>query len=158
MADSEPTTSRKDPLPAFCFKVTITIDGCRQGEAFFKSVSGLSMETEVVDYRAGGVNHSTYKLVGATKWKNIVLKRGFTASTELLAWRKAWLNPGAPNNGRTRADITIEQLDTQLQTKATWEFGDGWPCKWDLSELDAAKNEVAIETLEIAHHGLKSFG
>ena len=146
---------RKDPLPSFCFKVTITIDGCRQGEAFFKSVSGLSMETEVTDYRAGGVNHSTYKLVGATKWKNIVLKRGFTASTELMAWRKAWLNPGGT---RTRANVTIEQLDTQLQTKATWEFIDGWPCKWELSELDAAKNEVAIETLEIAHHGLSNYG
>lgn len=142
---------RKDPLPAFCFKVTITIKGCDAGEAYFKSVSGLSMETEVTDYRAGGVNHSTYKLVGATKWKNLVLKRGFTASPELLDWRTAWLKPSGE---KTRATITIEQLDTQLQTKHTWTFHDGWPCKWELSELDAAKNEVAIETLEIAHHGL----
>jgi len=146
------STDRKDPLPAFCFKVTITIDGCRQGEAFFKSVGGLAMETEVVDYRAGGVNHSTYKLVGATKWKNIVLKRGFTASRELLAWREAWLKPSGI---KTRATITIEQLDSDLNTsKYKWEFVDGWPCKWELSEFDAAKNEVAIETLEIAHHGL----
>lgn len=147
------STDRKDPLPAFCFKVTITIDGCRSGEAFFKSVGGLSMETEVVDYRAGGVNHSTYKLVGATKWKNLVLKRGFTASEELLKWRKAWL---MPSGEKTRAKITIEQLDTQLQPKASWIFIGGWPCKWELSEFDAAKNEVAIETLEIAHHGLES--
>jgi phage tail-like protein len=153
----EQTASRKDPLPAFCFKVTITIDGCRQGEAFFKSVSGLTMETEVTDYRAGGVNHSTYKLVGATKWKNLVLKRGFTASDELMKWRKAWLNPAGT---RTRANITIEQLNTQLQpvTGARWEFIGGWPCKWELSELDAAKNEVSIETLEIAHHGLANYG
>jgi hypothetical protein len=27
--------------------------------------------------------------------------------------------------------------------------------KWELSELDAAKNEVAIETLELAHEGLE---
>jgi phage tail-like protein len=150
---------RKDPLPAFCFKVTISIQGCQQGEAFFKSVSGLTMETEVVDYRSGGVNHSTYKLVGATKWKNIVLKRGFTASDELLKWRKAWLNPSG-TEARSRATVTIEQLNTQLQpvAGAKWEFIGGWPCKWELSELDAAKNEVAIETLEIAHHGLASYG
>ena len=146
---------RKDPLPAFCFKVTITINGAQQGEAFFKSVGGLTMETEVTDYRAGGVNHSTYKLVGATKWKNIVLKRGFTASPELMDWRKAWLMPTGP---KTRATVKIEQLDTQLQTKHTWEFIEGWPCKWELSELDASKNEVAIETLEIAHHGLSGIG
>ena len=27
--------------------------------------------------------------------------------------------------------------------------------KWELSELDASKNEVAIETLELAHEGLE---
>jgi hypothetical protein len=29
--------------------------------------------------------------------------------------------------------------------------------KWELSELDASKSEVSIETLELAHEGL-SFG
>jgi phage tail-like protein len=143
---------RNDPLPAFCFRVTITIDGHRQGEAYFKTVGGLSMESEVTEYKAGGVNQSTYKLFGSTKWKNITLKRGFTASETLMAWRKAWLDP---NGTRTRATVTIEQLDTQLQTKYTWQFIEGWPCKWELSELDASKNEVAIETLEIAHHGMQ---
>ena len=37
---------------------------------------------------------------------------------------------------------------------ATWTFSRGWPVKWELSELDASKNEVSIETLEIAHEGL----
>jgi len=145
--------ARKDPLPAFCFKVTVSIAGCSNGEAFFKSVGGISMETEVTEYRAGGVNASTYKLVGATKWKNIVLKRGFTASKELLDWREAWLKASGT---KTRATITIEQMDTDLKTsKYKWTFVEGWPVKWELSEYDAAKNEVAIETLEIAHHGIR---
>ena len=50
---------RNDPIPAFCFKVTIGIDGCDSGQAFFKSVGGLKMETEVIEFRAGGVNDST---------------------------------------------------------------------------------------------------
>jgi phage tail-like protein len=147
---------RKDPLPVFCFKVTVSINGLASGEAFFKSVGGLKMETEVVDYRAGGTNHTTYKLVGATKWPNLVLKRGFTASRELLEWRENWLKPNAP---KTRAQtIQIEQLDTQMRSVYTWTFVEGWPCKWEISEFDAAKNEVAIETLEIAHHGLAGLG
>lgn len=145
------TAARKDPLPAFCFRVSIDINGCRQGEAYFKSVGGLKHETEVVDYKSGGVNNATYKLVGAVKWSNIVLKRGFTASRELLDWREAWLKP---DGKKTRATVTIQQLDTQLNDKMTWTFVDCWPCKWELSELDASKNEIAIETLEIAHHGL----
>src|SRR5689334_18762614 len=135
---------RNDPIPAFCFKVTIGIDGCDAGQAFFKSVAGIKMETEVVEFRAGGVNDSTYKLVGATKWSNIVLKRGFTASQELLDWRKAWLDP---NGDKTRATVTIQAVDTKFQDidGACWTFVDGWPCKWEISDFDASKNEVAIE-------------
>lgn len=147
--------SRKDPLPAFCFEVRLSINGMGDGKAYFKSVGGLKAETEVVDYRAGGVNNSTYKLVGATKWPNLVLKRGFTADGKLMDWRKAWLSP---TETKTRATVTITQLDTQMQPKYEWQFADAWPAKWELSELDASKNEVAIETVELAHHGLISSG
>lgn len=147
--------TRNDPLPTYCFKVTLSISGGSDIAAFFKSCGGLKMETEVVDYRAGGVNHSTYKLVGATKWPNIVLKKGFTGDTKLMDWRKTWLNPNATS--RQRATVTIEALDTELRSKQTWVFVDAWPCKWELSEFDAGKNEISIETLELAHHGLQSY-
>ena len=55
----------------------------------------------------------------------------------------------------TRKDIVITQLDSALKEVAKWTAKDGFPMKWELSEYDASKNEVAIETLEIAHHGLK---
>jgi phage tail-like protein len=147
MADS---ATRRDPYLAFCFKVTIQAEGLTQSTGFFKSVGGLSYETEVVDYREGGANNTTVKLVGATKWKNIVLKRGF-CGPELIAWREKWLEPAGP---KTRVSGTIEQLDTLGAAKATWTFVRAWPVKWELSELDASKNEVSIETLEIAHEGL----
>ena len=79
--------TRKDPFLAFCFRVTIdTVSEAPTG--FFKSVGGLSYETEVVEFREGGENNSTRKLVGATKWKNITLKRGF-GGTELIASAQA---------------------------------------------------------------------
>jgi len=31
----------------------------------------------------------------------------------------------------------------------------GWPAKWEGPALNARTNEVAIETLEIAHEGLE---
>jgi phage tail-like protein len=143
--------TRRDPFLAFCFRVTIddTVKDPKVG--FFKSVSGLKYETEVVDYREGGVNDTTYKLVGATKWSNIVLKRGFSGP-ELLKWREDWLKPGK----KERKGGKIEQMSTDGKTVlATWTFTRGWPVKWELSELDAGKNEVSIETLEIAHEGLE---
>lgn len=147
--------SRRDPFLAFCFRVTIDSVIGDPKVGFFKSVGGLSFETEVVDYREGGQNNSTHKLVGATKWKNLVLKRGF-GGPELLSWREQWLTPDGPRNARKSG--TIEQMAADGTTVvAKWTFTRGWPVKWELSELDASKNEVSIETLEIAHEGL-SFG
>ncbi len=141
--------TRKDPYLAFCFKVTI--DGVPA--AYFKSVGGLSFETEVVEYREGGENNSTHKLIGATKWKNIILKRGF-GSNELIQWREQWVMPTGPGPGMRKGG-TIEQMAPDgKKVLATWTWQKGWPVKWELSELDASKSEVSIETLEIAHEGL----
>jgi phage tail-like protein len=142
---------RKDPLPVFCFKVQFDFAPA-PADAFFKSASGLRYETEVIPVRAGGANDTTYQLPGATKWSNIVLKQGFTGSSQLLTWRENWLNGTMQRkNGR------IVQLDTSLAEIATWQWFGGWPCKWEMAEFDASKSEVAIETLEIAINRL-SFG
>jgi phage tail-like protein len=121
-------------------------------ETFFKSASGLRYETEVVPVRAGGANDTTFNLVGGMKWSPLVLKQGFTSSSGLLAWREKWTKgPGQ----MTRSDGSIIQLDTALKPKAQWDFVRGWPSKWEIGEFDAGKNELAIETLEISHEGLK---
>ncbi|MEO6774980.1 MAG: phage tail protein [Kofleriaceae bacterium] len=140
-----PTNLRNDPLPVFSFMVDLGMDG----QALFKSVSGLRYETEVVPVRAGGVNDTTYNLVGATKWTNLVFKQGFTKSSALIDWRQKWMQ-----GTMARIGGTITQLDTALQPQARWTFTRGWPCKWDIAEFDASKSELAIETLELAHDGL----
>ena len=137
---------RNDPLPVFSFLVDLGLGG----QAYFKSVSGLRYETEVVPVRAGGVNDTTYNLVGATKWTNLTFKQGFTKDSKLISWRQEWIRGGKMN----RLPGTVTLLDTALQAKAQWSFTRGWPCKWDIAEFDASKSELAIETLEIAHDGL----
>lgn len=150
MATNNSPAKRKDPLPVFCFKIELPeLKGV--GEAFFKSVSGLRYETEIVPVREGGANDTTFQLLGATKWSNIVLKQGFTGSSALLDWRERWLDMSE----MTRVNGKIIQLNTALQPVATWAFKNGWPCKWEMSEFDASKSELAIETLEIAHEGIK---
>jgi|SRR6187551_583355 phage tail-like protein len=137
---------RKDPLPVFCFLVSLQDLG---GEVFFKSVSGLRWETEMLPVKAGGQNDTTFQLVGSTKWSNIVLKQGFTKDSGLLAWRQRWMD----RKGERKWG-TITQLDTALNKKAEWKFVRGVPVKWEISEFDGSKSELAIETLEIAHEGL----
>ncbi len=142
---------RKDPLPVFCFKVELNFPGGGGGDAFFKSVSGIKYETEAVPLKEGGVNDTTFQLIGATKWANLVFKQGFTGHSNMLKWREDWITGRAMN----RIDGKIHQLDTALQKVATWSFVKGWPIKWEIAEFDATKSEVAIESLEIAHNGIK---
>ncbi len=141
------TAQRKDPLPSFCFRVKI---GSMPGDLFFKSVSGLKFETEVVPVREGGANDTTFMLPGSTKWGPIILKQGFTKGSELLKWRQAWVR----GDGMTRHNGRIVQLDTSLKEIGAWSFVRGWPSKWEVAEYDAQKSELAIETLEITHEGI----
>lgn len=146
---SDGIDKRNDPLPVFCFLVKI--DAIRH-ELFFKSVSGLKVEIETIPVREGGQNATTFQMVGATKWSNIVLKRGFTkdsGSKGLLNWCNTWIGQAG-----SRSSGTITLLNTALKPEAEWTFYRGIPVKWDVGEFDASKSELAIETLEIAHEGI----
>src|SRR5450432_4010276 len=149
-----PDNQRNDPLPVFSFWVDLGMGG----QAYFKGVAGLRYETETVPVRAGGINDTTYNLVGATKWTNLVFEQGFTKDSKLIGWRQEWMQGGKMKDGDrvalSRLPGTITLLDTALKPKAQWAFTRGWPCKWDVSKFDASKSELAIETLEIAHDGL----
>lgn len=150
MADSG---SRNDPLTTFLFGLKIDELGLDYGDgtAFFKSIGGLKTDTEVTDYQEGGVTGFTRKVIGVTKWSNIVLKQGFTgvgAGGRLLwDWR---FNP-------RRVNGKIYQLGPELQPICYWEFTRGYPVKWEGPDYDATKNELAIESLEIAHEGLQVY-
>ena len=52
-----------------------------------------------------------------------------------------------------RVNGSIILLDESRQEVARWNFREGWPSKWEGPTLNAKSNEVAIETLEIAHEG-----
>ena len=141
------TGSRREALGAYYFSVKLEVDGI-QG-SFFRSVSGLSSEAEVVELAEGGINETTHKLIGRTKFPNLVLKQGF-AGPELFAKRQDFLGNGGKIK---RFGGTIKQLGPNGKT-LTWTFIDGWICKWQGPEYDASKNEVSVETIEIAHEGL----
>lgn len=145
--------NRKDPFPAYCFKVVLeglpaSFD---KATAFFTSVSGLQYETEVSDYREGGENRRVHRLVGSTKWSNLVLKRGFCKGFDIVSWVHSWISH---EGARPCVSGHIEQLDTRLEEVCRWSFTRAWPAKWELSQYDASKSELAIETLELAHDGL----
>jgi phage tail-like protein len=145
------TGTRKDPFPAYCFQVNFT-GGPGDSVAFFKSVSGIRYETEVTPYQEGGCLDYVHQLVGTVKWSNLVFKRGLMPGFEIINWVNTWTE--TTNSKPMSVNGTIVQRNTQMGAVCSWTFRDAWPCKWELSEFDAGKNELSIETLELAHHGL----
>jgi phage tail-like protein len=137
---------RDDPYKAFSFLVEI--DGVTR--AAFREVSGLESRTAVIEYRSGDKANSLRKLPGLTTYANIVLRRGITQDAELWNWRRT------VEEGRVeRRNGSIVLLDDELNAVVRWNFRNGWICKWDGPALHASANEVAIETIEIAHEGLE---
>ena len=134
------------PLPKFHFQVQW--GGTKIG---FTEVTGLDATTDVIEYRDGASPeyHKT-KMPGMQKFGNITMKRGtFQSDNEFYNW---W-NTHALNTIERR-DITIALLNETHSPVVVWKIKNAWPVKVTSTDLKADGNEVAIETIEIAHEGL----
>lgn len=117
----------------------------------FSEVTGMDMQVEAIEYREGSSpDYSKIKMPGLHKFSNITLKRGtFEGDTEFYVWIKT-INL----NKVERRDITISLLNEKHEPVITWRVHNAFPVKVQASDLKADGNEVAIETLELAHEGL----
>jgi phage tail-like protein len=140
------TGQRLDPYRAYNFLVDI--DGV--AVAGFREVSGLSGDGEVVSYREGTDPILTVrKMPGLRRFANLTMRKGMTTSRLLWQWRLTTLR-GATQ----RRNGSILLRDEQQKTVAEWRFENGWVMRYEGPTLNATANEVAIETIEIAHEGL----
>ena len=134
------------PLSKFHFSVDW--GGTKIG---FTEVSGLDVETEVIEYRQGASpEYSKIKMPGMQKFSNITLKRGsFKSDNEYYNW---WNT--VKLNSIIRRDITIKLLNEDHEPVVTWKVKNAWPTKIQSTDLKADGNEVAIESMELVHEGL----
>jgi len=134
------------PLPVFHFQVQW--GGNRVG---FSEVTGLTQENQAIEYREGSSpEYSSIKMPGLRKFSNITLKRGVIASDNEFF---KWLNTIRLNNVERR-DLVINLLNEQHEPVMTWTAHNAFPVKVEGPQLKAMGNEVAIESIELAHEGL----
>jgi phage tail-like protein len=136
------------PDPYNNFNFLVEIDGIAR--AAFQECSGFDSTVDVIDHREGGENTTLRKLPGLTKYSNIVLKRGITDDRQLYDWHRRIVR-----GDLERKNGSIVLLDRRGQEVARWNFVRAWPSKWDGPDLSAEGNDVAIETLELAHEGVE---
>ncbi|MBI1878881.1 MAG: phage tail protein [Chloroflexi bacterium] len=149
MQQSFVVKAASEPSPALAFKFWVEIENIVVAE--FKECSGLRMERKVEPIKEGGVNDHVHFLPGRVEYSNIVLKYGVTDSTKL--WD--WFNEGLYNGKVKRVNFSILLRNVEGDVLRRWNVDQGFPVKWEGPQLNAETSQVTIETLEIAHDGLK---
>lgn len=139
-------------LVAFSFEVIIAGVG---DDNAFQEASGLDVEIEFETVNEGGENEFAHKLPKAQKHPNFVVKRGVARkSGGLVKWCKEVFEGGFEQPIRP-ANIDVNLLDEKGKPAASWSLTRAWPVKWSIGGLDAAKNALAIETIEFAYNSIK---
>ncbi|POY37295.1 phage tail protein [Solitalea longa] len=134
------------PVPKFHFQVEW--GGAKIG---FTEVTGLEVSTEVIEYRDGASpEYHKIKMPGMQKFSNITMKRGtFKGDNDFYNW---W-NTVALNTIERR-NVIVSLLNESHEPVVVWKIKNAWPVKVQSTDLKADGNEVAIETIELAHEGL----
>ena len=128
--------------------------GDSQNTTSFSEVSGLTMEAEAIEYRGGTDPSLTVRKVpGLRKYGNVTFKRGVAPAESgngLFEWYNS-IQAGTVS----RRSVTVSLLDEARDPVMTWKIKDAWPVKIEGPGLNATGNEIAIETMEIAHEGVE---
>jgi phage tail-like protein len=153
--------SLEDPIPGYRFLVTLD-----PADAYlppdqaalitlvasggFQEVKGLGADLEVLPYAEGGTNDFVHQLPVRHTWSRIQLRRGLVRDPGLYFWYRS----GMSRSLGARRDGCIILLTPAGVPAVAWTFKAGMAVKWMGPELGAMQSNVAIEGIEIAHHGV----
>lgn len=136
-----------DPAVSVCF--TVEVDGENLGA--FNSCEGLGLEIVMEQREEGGNNGMVWQLPSRMKFTNIKLSRPIGAeSAKLMKWIVSVINDPKP----TTAAIKARTADGKVV--AGWTLEGVIPVRWTGPSLNVDTAKVAMETFEIAHHGISS--
>ena len=149
MADDGSKQSEKIwPITKFYFSVDL---GVGMADASFQEVSGLDIESQIIEYRQGNNPiFSSTKMPGLVKFGNVTLKKGvMVKDNQFFDWYTT-----IKMNTVKRVTVTIKLLDEGGNATMAWTLQNAWPTKITGTDLKSDGNEVAVESIEIAHEGI----
>jgi len=178
-----------DPLRGFRFNAsfTVTADGTnfdpRIGDSTstntpsvsgkstgwvggFTNISGLSINTQAIQYREGGYNTTVHQIPGMTTFTPITFSRGVLyGNDQAITWMRGMFSAAAGeglNNsaGNFRVDIVLTVNDhpnTNVQSerpKMQFKIHNAWITALNYTDLDATNGAILFETMQLVHEGL----
>lgn len=143
------------PLPKFYFDISVVdLDLNDELTGGFTEVSGLDVETEPLEYRAGNMpQFSKLKKAGMQKYSNLTLKRGvFKGVNVFYNWWNSAVK--AADTTAYHRNMTINLKNESGEVVMTWTVTNAFPIKVQSTDLKADANEIAIESMELAIESL----
>jgi phage tail-like protein len=144
--DKKDQQGRTAPLPKFFFSVRFGDDGTA---AKFQDVSGLDSQGKPIEFRHGN-SPSPIKMPGLQKVGNVTLRKGIFVG-DAKFW--AWYNEIKMNTIK-RQTVAVNVLDESGAPQLVWNFTNAWVTNITAPDLKAEANEVAIESMVLAHEGI----
>jgi phage tail-like protein len=126
----------------------VAIEGIPQ--AVFAEASGLAVEMAVEEVEEGGNNEFVHRMPGRSKVSNLTLKRGISNSNEFLKWSLE-----VAQGKLTRRNLSVIVYNPDGTELMRWNYANAYPVKWTGPQFKSDDTANAIETLELAHEGLK---
>ena len=154
------STSKRPPSEQFYPPVSFFFEVSFQGEGLtsnvverrFQSVTGLSSELQTESLTEGGENRFEHMLPTRAKYMPLVLKRGLVQDSKMVKW----CLDAIENMDIRPMDLLVSLLNEEQTPLVTWQVVHAWPRKWSISDLDAEKSAVAIESLELNYQYFKT--
>ncbi len=119
--------------------------------AGFTDISGLNVQSEIVEYREGGVNEFTHKLPGQLHASNVVLSRGLTDYEMFFKWL---IESTTTARTDVQQNIVISLSDKQGTKVWGWEFRNAYPVRWRGPRMVSGGVRVALEAFEFTYEEL----
>lgn len=160
----------RDFVPSYHFKVTFIdkklnvspgpkVDKNKQDvdnesltaiDVCFRDVSGLNIELQTEEIRSGGEHMMVYRLPKPCKYGTLKMSRALPGQKDTGDLAK-WAEDAIYKLEIKLKTVQVSLLNNERKPIRTWSFVDAYPVKLSVSEMNATKNELAIESLELVY-------
>ena len=179
------STLATDPLRSFRFfaKFEVAKDGAVFDKKIttwsggFSSISGLSINTQAIQYREGGYNTTVHQVPGMTTFTPITMQRGVLAGNDqAITWMRGLFAAasgegiavgaasGATGAESFRVNIKVFVADhpnsgpTDVQKyKMGFKIHNAWITGLNYTDLNANDGALLFESMQLVHEGLSVF-
>jgi phage tail-like protein len=135
------------PQPGFHFLVVFELRPQFPNDVRFQEVSGLTVSTEFEAWPEGGENRFAHQLPKSLQFGELVLKRGKFLGSGILDWARQAMEQFQykPTN------LMISLLNDDHQPLYNWYVVNAVPKRLEISGINAANNEILVETLALTY-------